>query len=74
MKLKKLYAEARREGDLARACYQTANWDSHKVCIARRNALMDAIFTHPKNIYSYIAIMCRVIDGLSGNENQLKAA
>jgi hypothetical protein len=74
MKLKSLYEDARREDELAVTCYRTANWDSFRVCIARRNALIDAIFLHPKNLYTRLAIMCRVISGLSGKEEELKAA
>lgn len=74
MKLERLYEMAHEEAELARAAYHMADWDAHRAVIQRRNAIIDAIFVHPKNIYAYVAIMCRVIPGLSGSEHKLKAA
>lgn len=74
MRLERLYVMAHEESELAQAAYQMADWQAHHAIIQRRNAIMDAIFVHPKNVYSYVAIMCRIIPGLSGSEHQLKAA
>lgn len=48
-------------------------WARFSQIINWRNMLMRQIADHPDNPYSYRAIMSRVITGLSGGENELKA-
>lgn len=73
MNIEKLYEIARLEDDLAKACYQQSLWEEHRTCVLRRNAFMALIYQHPDNVHTKAAINCRVISGLSGKENELKA-
>ena len=72
MKLKKLYKLARQEDEIAISLLQHNMLDNHSAIIARRNALMDAIYVHPENKFSRRAISSQIITGLSGNEDELK--
>jgi hypothetical protein len=71
MKLKKIYKQARMFDAAGLASY---HHDTKKVKAACdvRDALICLIYRHPKNIYSHRAIMSRVIQGLSGHEDELK--
>ena len=72
MKLKKLYRMARAEQGVLRLLWDGNNLEHHSEIVRRRDAIMDAIFAHPDNVYSRAAISCQIIDGLSGAENELK--
>lgn len=61
--------QADREGGCS---WREGNWPAFHTAIYFRNIMMDHIFAHPDNIFSREAIMCRVIAGLSGSEDQLK--
>jgi hypothetical protein len=65
--------ELAREADRdALALYRRSSWGDFSEVIRWRNALMRMIFEHPDNPYSYMAIMCWTISGLSGREHELK--
>jgi hypothetical protein len=57
--------------DCLRLYHRSAWVEFHKI-ILWRNAVMRMIFEHPANPYSYMAVLCRTISGLSGREDELK--
>jgi hypothetical protein len=72
VKLKKLYAQARKYDAMALSLYHSGDWQSFHAIIALRNAFMEVITAHPKNPHTRLAVMCRVISGLSGREDEVK--
>ncbi len=70
--LKRLYRMAREEADISKLLWKNGLPEPHSTIIARRDAIMDAIYAHPDNRYTRRAISCQIIDGLSGYENELK--
>ncbi len=72
IKYKRLWKMAREEQALARAAYPLDMMDVHSAVCKRRDLLIEMIARHPKCIYTKLAVMCQIIDGLSGNERELK--